>query len=186
VSVAHGGAAASPLLVRAVELLEDGKWHDLDKTVRELSRLVPPGRAIRRAEQNRAQASGTPTRTRQLSHERLIASGARSIAREVMRPPHFEIDPPASTGRPANTDDGRKRVRLVQVPPRVERDRQLGRIPAPAFDAAATAAVLRTLPKPDLAASLRAMTRARLEAVALVALSARETADSGETAGSGV
>lgn len=115
-----GGPSASPILVRAVELLEDGQWHNYADLVRVLSKMVEPGRAMRRAERVRA-AGGPPERYRAVEDYRLIQSGQRSIVRDFLIKKYFEIKPP---GRPV--DGGEERViRMVRVPSRIARDREL-------------------------------------------------------------
>src|SRR5213080_2207897 len=80
----------------AVEYLADGKWHDLEKTVRRVMDAVPPGKAIQKAERARvhqhkkmAKLKGkpdtpVPPRRSQYDNERLIQVGARTIARSTL------------------------------------------------------------------------------------------------------
>jgi hypothetical protein len=101
----------TPMLKMAVTLLLDGEWHDLEEILRELSKLVPPGRAVRRNETDRRLSSGTPVRrVTRGSEDRLIASGKRAIAKDMLNKSYFEIYPP---GKVKN-----KRVRMTQVPAR--------------------------------------------------------------------
>lgn len=44
----------TPLRIRLEELLADGNWHDRAEVLDELAPLVPPGKAIRAAETDRA------------------------------------------------------------------------------------------------------------------------------------
>jgi hypothetical protein len=106
-----GGPRASDILTRAVEICADGRWHDHGALVRELSKMVPPGRAMRRAESNRVKGGGTPERTNEAQAHRILESGRRSIVKEFVRKPWFETDPPGR--QPQGT---RLRVRLVKVP----------------------------------------------------------------------
>jgi hypothetical protein len=112
----------SPVLIRAVELLEDRAWHDYEATIRELARMVPPGKAIRRAERLRAQR-GPAERYVPVSDERAIASGQRSIVKDSLHAPWFEVCPAGVLPlelRPL------RRVRLVMVPAYIQRSRDQG------------------------------------------------------------
>jgi DNA-directed RNA polymerase subunit M/transcription elongation factor TFIIS len=104
------------MLTKAVELLEDGEWHDLEFVLRELGKLVPPGRAMRRNENDRRLSSGTDARKKDLSETRLIASGKRAIAKDLLNKSYFEIYP---LGRVQN-----KRVRMTELPPRAVWERK--------------------------------------------------------------
>jgi len=115
----HGGPPASPILTRAVELTEDGQWHNMEKLLRELAKMVPPGRAMRRAESNRLNVGGPPQRATG-EVERILKTGRRSIVRDFVRPPWFELDPPVAVSGRVDPD---RKVRLVQVPKRMIRDR---------------------------------------------------------------
>lgn len=71
------------------ELLEDGEWHETEKIINVLVKLVPPGRAKRKAEWirvGRARAAGRPApeRSKPRSDEFLIRSGARRIVRDAI------------------------------------------------------------------------------------------------------
>lgn len=92
----------SPELVRARELLEDGRWHDYETVMRELVRLVTPGRAGRAAEQarlqhlkRRARQTGQQyvalPRLRPADPDRVRESGARLIVRKMLSSSDFEI-----------------------------------------------------------------------------------------------
>lgn len=115
----RGGAPASPVLRAATELLEDGEPREFNSVVRELGRHVPPGVAIRKTEMvRRGQRKDAPDeRVRQRDPERLIESGRRTIVRQALRAPFFEY----------SEHDGARFVRLVEVPPRVQRDREAER-----------------------------------------------------------
>lgn len=103
--------------LRAVELLEDGEWHDYKQVVREAAKVIPPGKALRRNEQMRQAAVRRPgehltyTAERRViarSHEELISIGAQAIVRATLSgSATFEIEP-----RGTKTADGLKRVRL--------------------------------------------------------------------------
>jgi hypothetical protein len=88
---------------RAVEILMDGQWHDEQQVIRDLSRLIPPGVAMRRNERDRRMStagrqapdrptpSEVPPRKYQRAPDKLIASGARAILREVFQGNTYEI-----------------------------------------------------------------------------------------------
>lgn len=104
------------MMLRAVELLEDGEWHDYDRVLAELAKMVPPGRALRRNEMDRRHASRTTERKRtEFTEERRIASGKRAIAKDMLNKEYIEVYPP---GKVKN-----KRIRMTQVPSRVLRER---------------------------------------------------------------
>jgi hypothetical protein len=103
----------NPLQRRAVELLGDGQWRDFETVVAELSKLVPPGQAVRKSEKIRRAAKGAPEqRKKTRDAERLIASGARTFAREALR---------ESNGFEQRVDpfDGARLVRMRKMPKRV-------------------------------------------------------------------
>lgn len=85
---------SSQMAYRALELLGDRQWHNTDDVLRELAKLVPPGRAMRRTEQERRNASSKPSnraqakvigeRQRPLPIDRQIASGARRICYDFL------------------------------------------------------------------------------------------------------
>jgi hypothetical protein len=105
----------SPELDRARRLLADGAWHDYEQVIRQLIKIIPPGRAIREAEKlrvaqarKRARYASSPPpeaapRRSPPDLDRLRETGARSIVRKMLNGAHFEITPP---GR------GRRRIRL--------------------------------------------------------------------------
>ena len=109
-----GGPPANPLTMRACELLDDREWHELEALFRALGKLVPPGKAVRRAERERkGQRGGTAPseRVKERSHERLIQFGRRSYARDAINASarYFE----------RKTDDERVEwIRMLEVPPR--------------------------------------------------------------------
>lgn len=109
------------LATRANELLGDGQWHNHEKVVLELSRVVPPGRAVREAEagRNRPKSDGRvapPERKgRNLDAESQVKIGARAIVREFLRNGvAYEV----SGGEGAGTrgHDPAKKVRQVRMP----------------------------------------------------------------------
>lgn len=104
-----GGRPPSELALKIIELLEDGEWHDYEKTIREAGKIIPPGRAMRRAEQARrgANPNSPSERARPLPPERLVATGRRYIVRDGLRGGHVET----------KTDsDGVRWVRLTGLP----------------------------------------------------------------------
>lgn len=111
----NGGPSASPPLVRAVMICKDGQWHDFEEVVREVGKVIPPGKAMRRAERNRILSGGPPQRCAKYDVTRIMAAGKRSLARDFVRPPWFVIEP---AGRvPAGTP---RRVRLIKLPARIQ------------------------------------------------------------------
>lgn len=101
-----GSATGSPELRRARHILSDGEWHDYEALLRELMRMVPPGRAARAAERHRVgqaarraryrgdELTGVPAPTRVNDPDRVRDTGARLIVRKVLGDAHFEISPP--------------------------------------------------------------------------------------------
>lgn len=118
-----GGPPASETLHKLVDLLEDGEWHVLEDILAEAGKLVPPGVAIRRAEKRRAATAGSAEeRVRETAPDRLIAMGKRVIVMDTIAGGsrgYFELTP-ARFPR-----DPERQVRLLQMPPRVARDRRL-------------------------------------------------------------
>ena len=97
----------------AADLLTDGEWREYEWMIRELGKLVPPGRAIRRNEQDRSYNSDARERVRPLSPERAIQAGRRAIVRDALRVSSYEHE----------ERDGIRFVRMLRVPPRVARER---------------------------------------------------------------
>lgn len=107
---------ASPELERARELLADGGWHDYEQVMRELVKVIPPGRAVREADslrvaqvRKRARYAGRtppdkPARQRHGDLDRIRTTGARAIIRKMLNGAEFDIDPPGRAER--------KRIRL--------------------------------------------------------------------------
>lgn len=86
-----------PIHNRALELLADGEWHDRDWVVREVGKVVPPGRALRDVERRRKLTierrikrglTVTEGALEERQHKRdenlLIASGQRGIALDIL------------------------------------------------------------------------------------------------------
>jgi len=107
---------------KAVELLADGEWHDLEWFLRELGKTILPGQAVREMERARKQS----LRHRNLdvkprtygSIERTVESGKRRLALAVLRRhvggvPTFEVYPPARGGKSRATN---RKVRLRPRP----------------------------------------------------------------------
>lgn len=111
----NGGPDATPPLIRAVILCKDGEWHDLEEILYEVGKVILPGQAMRRAERNRRDSGGPKIRTKgELS--RVMAAGKRSLARDFVKMPWFEIVPYGP-----NIPKGIvRKVRLVQMPARID------------------------------------------------------------------
>lgn len=122
----------SPLLVKAVELLEDGEWHDYELIVRQIARVYPIGKAARLTEAARARLTPGEPRTRPLSAARQIESGARIKARATLLGSRaFEVDPRrVPAGRRSTGEVSTRRIRMLHVPATVAwlRDAPLRRI----------------------------------------------------------
>lgn len=117
----RGGPPANPLVVKLCELCEDGDWHELEPILREIGKLVPPGKAIRRAESIRQSVANAPAERHQPKPpERLIQYGRRSWARDALGASrrYFEQKEDA---------DGTRWIRMRELPPRVARDRARAR-----------------------------------------------------------
>lgn len=102
---------------RAEELLSDGEWHSYEKTLRAMIKVVPPGIAMRRNEQDRVHTNSshkTPApaqRKYDRSDDDKIYSGARSIVRDFLNNTRvFETDMPGSHIVGAAHD---RKVRLI-------------------------------------------------------------------------
>lgn len=106
----------SLVYLRAAELLADGKWHDYSVIVREVAKVVPPGKAIRKSETMRQRAArqhgsyvDPDNRKIPRTDERLIEYGALAIVRATLSGSVlFEIKP-----RGTHLRDGPKRIRIV-------------------------------------------------------------------------
>ena len=121
-----GGQPASARLMRAVELTEDGQWHDYDDIERELAKLIPPGLAMRKAERTRLSQGGPPERTKFDDEKRIIETGKKAIARDTLRGRWFEVDP-----RGRHWDGRVRRIRLKHIPPSVLRARKQAALEGP-------------------------------------------------------
>jgi len=104
---------SAELLAAARKLLADGRWHDYEQVVAQLSRKVMPGQAARQTERSRAYLAGKraqarredparaghggpladPGRVRYLDSDAVVASGARHIVRKLLYRREFEIYP---------------------------------------------------------------------------------------------
>lgn len=108
--------------MRAVELCEDGAWHDYEELITVLGRMVEPGPAMRRVERDRLYTGGPAQRTKGSETHRLIASGKRSLVRDFLHKPWFEKKPAGQTHPdPLNP----RQIRLAQVPARIQYERRL-------------------------------------------------------------
>lgn len=83
---------SGPIRHKAEELLADGEWHNYEKIVHELMRMVPPGFAARTAERSRRSSGGITrahvrpaARKRPIPVDEQIRIGARIIARGVLK-----------------------------------------------------------------------------------------------------
>jgi hypothetical protein len=114
------GTYQPALAARVVELLADGEWHNYEQVVRELMKVVPPGPAIRRAEQDRIASNRghkkadeeIGPRVKPRGTDELIRSGRRAIVRAFLRNVNYETDRP---GR-ANRIDPERRIRMLRKP----------------------------------------------------------------------
>lgn len=102
---------------RATELLGDGEWRPLEDVIRALMPLVPPGRAIRRAEQERINApTGRPAPAQRViprDVDKQIATGSRRIVYDFLASSTaFEHRGVAGPGRHAPNPD--RQVRMVR------------------------------------------------------------------------
>lgn len=112
------------LVERAHELLGDGEWHSYEQVARELCRLVPPGKAIRRSENERFHSTGKryakgeypQERVRYRDTSELIRTGARSYVRDFLHHRNFEV-----RGAPRDPD---RQIRLIRPPSAAEPDQR--------------------------------------------------------------
>lgn len=87
------------LAERAWQLMGDGEWHDYDAVTRELMKVVPPGIAVRQAEVDRQQRGGgrnpgwvsPPVRKQNIDPLRQVATGQRTIVRQLLKNAAFEV-----------------------------------------------------------------------------------------------
>lgn len=111
------------LSLAAAEILADREWHSYPAVLRELSHKVPPGVAVRRAEQLRKKQRndhGSPApveRVKPRETDALIRTGARDIVKSFLANVLvFEVDKKYPRGpRPAGFVDDRK-IRLIGLP----------------------------------------------------------------------
>jgi hypothetical protein len=157
-------SSASKGLIRAVELLLDGQWHDYEEVARAVADAVEPGPARRNYDVHiaRRQLLRPHLSEPQLAVSEQIARGARRAAGDVLAGPAFERDPNVRVPPPGV----RKRVRLRYVPPRAafvldapnrrteENARKLRRA-AREGDDERVERVLRSLKRADLEAVLK-------------------------------
>ena len=149
-----GGQPASEILTRAVELTEDGQWHDYDTVAKELAKLIPPGKAMRRAEQTRLTQGGPAERRLPTDDHRVIETGKKAIVRGTLRGRWFEVDPP---GR--HWDGQTRRVRLIVTPPTVMQARQRAAMAKPIDP---QTLIPRLLKSADVTEDLRNLTESQL------------------------
>lgn len=90
------------LWARVDSTLSDGEWHDYERLVREVGKLIPPGIAMRAQKQaRRAQKlqrdgwSAPARRVQAIDTDRAVESGRRTIVRVMLKNPRFEFDRPA-------------------------------------------------------------------------------------------
>jgi len=127
------------LATRADELLGDGQWHNYEKTIRALLRLVPPGRAMRRNEMDRVANRKTQGKSADIARKRpataqqRIYSGARSITRDFLTTGAFETN---RKGQPNHADNERQ-IRQVHQHRALEANRDPLRVQRDRFEAEA-------------------------------------------------
>lgn len=78
------GATTTAWGARVEELLADGRWHALEDVIAAAAKLVPPGRAYRKGEWNRARRGNAPAQRRLGTRETAVATGARIIAKKAV------------------------------------------------------------------------------------------------------
>jgi hypothetical protein len=121
------GVLHRQLAQRAYELLGDGKWHDYEKTLRELAKLVPPGVALRKNEMRRAQSEvqrrrkGLGVRTGAktgpvFTVEQQMESGRREIVRTYLGNDFFEVDEHGLVGRNYSSPPLQRNIRMLYPP----------------------------------------------------------------------
>lgn len=123
-----GGPESSEVARKLVELLERGGEQGVDKetVIREVGKVIPPGRAIRQAERARRKAAGVERgtvpeqRARPVSDDRLIQYGRRALVVAAFHTMKANIERYKDA-------DGVEWVRLLSVPPAVARDRARAR-----------------------------------------------------------
>lgn len=79
----------SPHMRRALEVLQDGSWHQMEDVVTEMAKVIPPGRAMRHAEDRRKASGMNPQKPAERrvprSTEFLVQVGARHIAKDGLK-----------------------------------------------------------------------------------------------------
>lgn len=112
---------------RAVELLEGKGWVDLEPVLRELIKLVPPGIAMRKTEDDRVRNVGSPKpRVRYQDTEDLVRTGARAYIRStVLKVEAYEM---------RWLNDRLQQIQLVYLPRSVRGDRMRGQVILPVLN----------------------------------------------------
>lgn len=116
----RGGPAPSEVLLKLVEVLEDGEWHSVSEVHDEVGKAIPPGVARRAAEvQRRSSKPQSAERVKPASDAQLVRTGRRAKTRDLLakfQPGVLEFDPDRGEG---------SKVRMLQLPPRVVAWRRL-------------------------------------------------------------
>jgi hypothetical protein len=128
VKTSVGGTEPGAVLLKLVEVLQDGEWHNLEDVHREVGKVIAPGVALRRNERNRRSLqrrheSPEGERTRPISTERAIQAGKRSIVTDALAQ-HSERSYFQRTPARFPKDPDRL-VRMVKMPPAVAQYRAL-------------------------------------------------------------
>jgi hypothetical protein len=129
VSVRVGSVTLDALFHRRLhELIGDGQWHDVEPVIRDLTKLVPPGVAIRYNERNRRKAGGAgpEQRVRPIAPEDAIRAGARGLINATIGVTNGSYE--------LRWDNYTRQVRQVREPRQVATDRRNAERLRPAFN----------------------------------------------------
>lgn len=118
---------------RAVELLDDGQWHDYEAVRAQMMKLIPPGIAWRKAEQIRLagerqrRREGAPemANPRRTTREIQVESGRKHMVSQMLENSRiYERDKLTSSGRPQTGGGSGRRIRMIAQPRLVKGDFQ--------------------------------------------------------------
>jgi len=136
--VRYGSVTLVTLIHRRLsELLGDGQWHDAEPVIRDLSKLVPPGVAVRRNERARRKSKydrGPEKRKRPITAEAAVRSGARMVVRAVLATTRGSKQGPYETRW---LPEGVQQVRIHHKPQAIISDERRAEWLRPAFNALA-------------------------------------------------